>query len=147
VDQSRVSIRITDGKVHDVNVLDDLLIEAGAFYLIDRGYIDFERLYTLSKLLAFFVTRAKRNMAFRVLASRTVDKTTGLRFDQTIRLTGPVVSHDYPDTLRRIVSSILKRESGSFFSPTILIFRLKPSSNSTSVVGKSNSFSNGSNSI
>jgi transposase len=95
-------IRITDGKVHDVNTLDDLLIEAGAFYLIDRGYIDFERLFTLSKLLAFFVTRAKRNMAFRVLESRPVNKTTGLRFDQTIRLTGPLASKDYPDTLRRI---------------------------------------------
>ena len=95
-------IRITDGKVHDVNTLDDLPIEAGAFYLIDRGYIDFERLFTISKLLAFFVTRAKRNMAFRVLESRPVNKTTGLRFDQTIRLTGPLASKDYPDTLRRI---------------------------------------------
>lgn len=95
-------IRITDGKVADVNVLDDLLIEAGAFYLIDRGYIDFERLYTLSTLLAFFVTRAKRNMAFRVLESRPVDKSLGLRFDQTIRLTAPLASKDYPNALRRI---------------------------------------------
>lgn len=82
--------------------MDDLLIEAGAFYLIDRGYIDFERLYTIGKLLAYFVTRAKCNMKFRVLESRPVDKTTGLRFDQTILLTGPLASKDYPDTLRRI---------------------------------------------
>jgi transposase len=95
-------IRITDGKVADVNTLDDLLIEAGAFYLIDRGYIDFERLFTLSKLLAFFVTRAKCNMKFRVLESRPVDKTKGLRSDQTILLTGLQASKDYPDTLRRI---------------------------------------------
>jgi transposase len=95
-------IRITDGKVADVNTLDDLLIEAGAFYLIDRGYIDFERLFTLCKLLAFFVTRAKCNMKFRVLESRPVDKTKGLRSDQTILLTGLQASKDYPDTLRRI---------------------------------------------
>ena len=95
-------IRITDGKVCDVNTLDDLLIEAGAFYLIDRGYIDFQRLYTLAKLLAFFVTRAKRKMAFRVLESRPVNKATGLRFDQSILLTGQLVSKDYPDALRRI---------------------------------------------
>jgi hypothetical protein len=95
-------IRITDGKVHDVNTLDDLLIEAGAFYLIDRGYIDFVRLYAITKLLAFFVTRAKCNMAYRVLESRPVDKTKGLRSDQTIRLTGFRASKDYPDTLRRI---------------------------------------------
>lgn len=95
-------IRITDGKVADVNTLDDLLIEAGAFYLIDRGYIDFKRLFAITKLLAFFVTRAKRNMKFRVLESRPVDKTTGLRSDQTIRLTGILASKDYPDTIRRI---------------------------------------------
>jgi transposase len=95
-------IRITDGKVHDVNALDDLIIEAGAFYLFDRGYIDFQRLYALSKQLAFFVTRAKRNMAFRVVESRPADRTSGLRFDQTIRLTGPISEKDYPDALRRV---------------------------------------------
>ena len=95
-------IRITDGKVADVNTLDDLLIEAGAFYLIDRGYIDFQRLYAIGKLLAFFVTRTKCNMKFRVLESRPVDKTIGLLFDQTIRLTSRLASKDYPDTLRRI---------------------------------------------
>lgn len=95
-------IRITDGKVHDVNTLDDLILEPGAFYLIDRGYIDFERLYTMTRSLAFFVTRAKRNMTFRVVESRPVNKTTGLRVDQTIILTGLQSSKDYPDMLRRI---------------------------------------------
>jgi len=95
-------IRITDGKVHDVNTLDDLVLEPGAFYLIDRGYIDFRRLYTITRSLAFFVTRAKRNMTFRVVESRPVDKTTGLRVDQTIVLTGLQTSKDYPGTLRRI---------------------------------------------
>ena len=95
-------IRITDGKVHDVNTLDDLILEPGAFYLIDRGYIDFKRLYTITQSLAFFVTRAKRNLAFRVLESRPINKTTGLRSDQSILLTGPIASRDYPDALRRI---------------------------------------------
>jgi len=95
-------IRITDGKVHDVNTLDDLVLEPGAFYLIDRGYLDFERLYTFTKNAAFFVTRAKRNLAFRVLQSRPIDKTTGLRSDQSILLTGFNALRDYPDALRRI---------------------------------------------
>jgi transposase len=95
-------IRITDGKVHDVNTLDDLILEAGAFYLIDRGYIDFKRLYRITQNGAFFVTRAKRNLAFRVLESRPINKTTGLRSDQSILLTGFNVSRDYPDALRRI---------------------------------------------
>ena len=95
-------IRITDGKVHDVNTLDDLILEPGAFYLIDRGYIDFQRLYRMTQSGAFFVTRAKRNLAFRVLQSRPIDKTTGLRSDQSILLTGFNVSRDYPDALRRI---------------------------------------------
>ncbi len=95
-------IRITDGKVHDVNTLDDLILEPGAFYLFDRGYIDFKRLYAIAKNLAFFVTRAKGNMTFRITESRPVDKTTGLRVDQTIRLSGFYASKDYPDRLRRI---------------------------------------------
>jgi transposase len=95
-------IRITDGKVHDVNTLDDLILEPGAFYLIDRGYIDFKRLYRITQSGAFFVTRAKRNLASRVLESRPINKTTGLRSDQSILLTGFNVSRDYPDTLRRI---------------------------------------------
>lgn len=95
-------IHITDGKVHDVNALDLLMIDPGAIYLLDRGYVDFERLYALGKGLAFFVTRAKKNMAFRCLASHPIEKSTGLRSDQTIVLTGPLVSKDYPDPLRRV---------------------------------------------
>jgi transposase len=95
-------IRITDGKVHDVNTLDDLILEPGAFYLIDRGYIDFKRLYVITHSLAFFVTRSKSNTTFRVVESRPVDKTTGLRADQTIVLTGFYAAKEYPDPLRRI---------------------------------------------
>jgi transposase len=95
-------IHITDGKVHDVKALDQLILEPGAFYMLDRGYIDFARLYTFTKSLAFFVTRSKRNMAFRCLMSRPIDKTTGLRSDQTITLLSPQPSREYPDSLRRI---------------------------------------------
>jgi hypothetical protein len=95
-------IRITGGSVHDVNFLDDLLIEPGAFYIMDRGYIDFARLYTFTKSMAFFVTRAKTNLDYARISHRTVDKTTGLRSDQTIMLRGPRTSQDYPVPLRRI---------------------------------------------
>ncbi len=95
-------IRITGGSVHDVNFLDDLLIEPGAFYIMDRGYIDFARLYTFTKSMAFFVTRAKTNLDYTRISYRTVDKTTGLRSDQTIMLRGPRTSQDYPVPLRRI---------------------------------------------
>ena len=93
-------IDITDGKVHDVNVLDILIFEAGSFYIMDRGYIDFKRLYALHQALAFFVTRAKSNLKCRRLYSRPIDKTTGLRCDQTIVLTQSF--EDYPEQLRRV---------------------------------------------
>jgi len=95
-------IRITDGKVHDVNILDDLILEPGAIYVMDRGYIDFARLYTFTQNLSTFVTRAKSNFDYRRLYYRKVDKTTGLRCDQTIMLNGFYVSQDYPAVLRRI---------------------------------------------
>jgi hypothetical protein len=95
-------IRITGGSVHDVNFLDELLIEPGAFYIMDRGYIDFARLYTFTKSMAFFVTRAKTNLDYTRIGYRKVDKTTGLRSDQTIILRGPRTSQDYPVPLRRI---------------------------------------------
>lgn len=95
-------VHITDGKVHDVNALDHLILEAGAFYMMDRGYIDFSRLYVITQSLAFFVTRAKRNMKFNLVSSQAVDKTTGLCSDQTIRLRGFYPSRNYPDVLRRI---------------------------------------------
>ena len=95
-------IRITDGKVHDVNFLDDLILEPGAIYVMDRGYLDFARLYTFTQNLSTFVTRAKTNFDYRRIAYRQVDKTTGLRSDQTIRLSGYYASQDYPAALRRI---------------------------------------------
>jgi hypothetical protein len=95
-------IRITDGKMADINILDELLIEPGAFYLIDRGYLDYERLYAITKSLAFFVTRAKRNIDFCMPESRPINKSTGLRSDQTILLSGLLASEDYPDTLRLV---------------------------------------------
>ena len=95
-------IRITDGKVHDVNILDDLVLEPGAIYVMDRGYLDFARLYTFTQNLSTFVTRAKSNFDYRRLYYRKVDKTTGLRCDQTIMLNGFYVSQDYPAVLRRI---------------------------------------------
>jgi transposase len=96
-------VLITDGKTHDVNVLDVLPIESGAFYVMDRGYLDFDRLHRLSTGLAFFVTRAKSNLDFNRRRSRLVDKTTGLRCDQTIILGGPLTSKLYPEPLRRVV--------------------------------------------
>ncbi len=95
-------IRITGGSVHDVNILDELLIEPGAFYIMDRGYIDFARLYTFAESMAFFLTRAKTNLDYARIGYRTVDKTTGLRSDQTILLQGPRTSQEYPVPLRRI---------------------------------------------
>jgi len=95
-------IEITDGKVADVNILDILVPEAGAFYIMDRGYLDFARLHVLHQALTFFVTRAKSNLQCRRLYSRIVDKTTGLRCDQTILLTGVQSIKDYPEQIRLV---------------------------------------------
>ena len=96
-------IHISDGKLHDVNVLDILIPEPGAFYVMDRGYVDFARLYVMHQALAFFVTRAKRRFQFKRRYSRAVDKTTGLRCDQTIMLTDVNTATYYPVPMRRIV--------------------------------------------
>jgi transposase len=95
-------IWITDGKVHDVKVLDELIPEPGAIYIMDRGYLDFERLYSLHQCPSFFVTRIKSNTGYRRLYSNKVDRTTGLRCDQTIILTGFYAKKDYPEKLRRV---------------------------------------------
>jgi hypothetical protein len=95
-------VYVTGGQVHDVKVLDQLFLEPGAFYLLDRGYVDFARLYTLTQACAFFVTRAKGNAQFYRRCSHPVDKSTGVRSDQTIMLTGPKTSRLYPHPLRRI---------------------------------------------
>ena len=93
---------ITPASVHDVNLLDALVIEAGAFYIMDRGYLDFARLYRLHQALGFFVTRAKRNFRFHYLDSQPVDRTTGVRSDQVVRLYGFYSRQGYPERLRRI---------------------------------------------
>ena len=95
-------IFITHGKVQDVNILDDLIIEAGAIYVMDRGYQDFERLYKINQSLAFFVTRAKRNFDFKRMYSKRVDKATGVLCDQIVTLQGFYAKKSYPDKLRRI---------------------------------------------
>ena len=95
-------IRISDGKWHDVNVLDELLPEPGAFYVMDRGYLDFERLHRLHRTGAFFVTRAKSNLKAKRRYSHAVDRSTGLICDQTITLTVFYSKTGYPETLRRI---------------------------------------------
>ncbi len=96
------SVYVTSGRVNDVRVLDQLVLEAGAFYLLDRGYVDYRRLYLITQALAFFVTRAEQNTRYRRCAWRGVDRSTGLRSDQTIRLTGPKSSRRYPAPLRRV---------------------------------------------
>jgi len=95
-------IHISDGKLHDVNILDQLIAEAGAFYVMDRGYIDFARLYRLHQAGAFFVTRAKRNMDAQRRYSHSVDRSTGLIYDQTLVLQGYQSAQDYPETLRGV---------------------------------------------
>jgi hypothetical protein len=95
-------IKITDGKRHDVHILDELIPDPGSYYVMDRGYLDFERLHAFSLRLAFFVTRAKTNLRYRRVDSKPVDKTTGVRADQTIVLTGINTAEHYPDKLRRV---------------------------------------------
>ena len=95
-------IHISEGKIHEVNILDELLPEAGAIYVMDRGYLDFFRLHYLTEASAFFVIRAKSNLAYRRLYSHAVSKDNGLLCDQTIVLTGPTSSRYYPEKLRRI---------------------------------------------
>jgi len=95
-------IWITDGKVHDVNVLDYLVPEPGAIYVMDRAYLDFQRLYQMHQCSAIFVMRSKTNTGLRRLYSHKIDKTTGVRYDQTVLPTGFYTKKDYPDKLRRI---------------------------------------------
>jgi IS4 transposase len=95
-------IKITDAKKYDLCLLDELLPEAGSFYIMDRGYLDFARLYTLNLFRSYFVIRAKSNLQFRRIYSRPIDWACGLRCDQTIVLTGINSSRYYPDHLRRV---------------------------------------------
>jgi hypothetical protein len=95
-------IIISTGKVHDVNILDQLIIEPGAIYIMDRGYLDFARLYKIHQAMAFFVTRAKRNFSRTRLYSQPVDKSTGVQCDQIVVLKNHYAKKDYPEKLRRI---------------------------------------------
>ena len=123
-------IKITEARVHDVNILDDLLLEPGAIYVMDRGYIDYLRLYTLHQSLAFFVTRAKVNLKFRRRYSHSIDRSTGLRCDQTIVLTGFYSAKDYPAPLRRVGFVDLEARkrytflSNNFTLPALVISQL-----------------------
>ena len=103
-------IWITEASVHDVNLLDSLITLPNAIYIMDRGYLDFARLHTINLSRAFFVIRAKNNLKYRRICSRPIDKTTGLRCDQTIILTGYHTASFYPEALRRIVFVDLERK-------------------------------------
>jgi len=123
-------IHITSGKIHDVRILDELTLEAGSFYIMDRGYIDFRRLYTFTQQSAFFVTRAKSNLDYIRRSYRHVDKASGVKSDQTIALVGPKTSLEYPDCLRKISyfdSENKKRLvflTNNFFLPPLIIAQL-----------------------
>jgi len=123
-------VHVSHGKMHDVNVLDQLPIEPGAFYVMDRGYLDFKRLYRFTTGSAFFVTRSKRNLDCTRRARRPVDKATGLRSDQTIVLAGPKTSRLYPAPLRRIVFYDVEQKrrlvflTNNFTLPALTIARL-----------------------
>jgi len=103
-------ICITGGQTHDINILDELIIEPTTFYIMDRAYTDFKRLYRFTQNLAFFVIRAKNNLDYSQRSHRRVDKSTGIRGDQTIILNGPRTSRYYPDPIRRI--SYFDQETG-----------------------------------
>ena len=95
-------VHVSDGKMHEVNALDLIAPEAGSFTIMDRGFLDFARLYRLTQAGAFFIIRPKSNTLFRRVYSRAVDKTTGLRCDQTVRLVGVTSGSDYPQYLRYV---------------------------------------------
>jgi hypothetical protein len=123
-------IRLTDGKMHDVNILDDFVPEPGAFYVMDRGYIDFERLFLFTLCSAFFVVPTKENVLLQRRYSRPVDKTTGLRSDHTVILTAIDSVKAYPDPLRRVTyfdaetKKRLKFWTNNFVLPALIIAQI-----------------------
>ncbi len=123
-------IGITDGKVHDVNFLDEIVLEAGAFYVMDRGYIDFQRLYRFMLSSAFFVVRSKGNVLLQRRYSHPLDKSTGVRSDQTVILTTVGSATAYPDALRRVsyldalTGKRLKFLTNNFTSPALTIAQI-----------------------
>ena len=123
-------LRVTDGSVHDVNILDEFLPEAGAFYVMDRGYLDFERLFLFTLCSAFFVVRTKQNVLLQRRYSRPVDKTTGLQSDHTVILTEIASATAYPDPLRRVTycdaetNQRLKFLTNNFVLPALTIAQI-----------------------
>jgi transposase len=124
------TVIVTAGTVHDVNVMDELFWEPGAIYVMDRGYVDFSRLYRMQQDSAFFVTRAKKNFRFQRLYSNRVNKSTGLRCDQTVVLHGFYAQKDYPEKLRRIryfdfqTNKLLVFLTNNFTLPALTIAQL-----------------------
>jgi hypothetical protein len=123
-------IRVTSGDVHDVNLLDEILPEAGAFYVMDRGYIDFQRLFIFALSSAFFVVRTKSNVLLQRRYSHPVDKSTGVRSDQTVILTSFESASVYPDALRRVsyfdavTNKRLKFLTNNFALPALTIAQI-----------------------
>ncbi len=123
-------IRITDGKVHDVNILDEIMPEPGAFYVMDRGYIDFQRLFVFTLSSAFFVVRTKSNVLIQRRYSHPVDKSTGVRSDQTVLLASFESASAYPDPLRRVsyfdaeTNKRLKFLTNNFALPALTIAQI-----------------------
>jgi Domain of unknown function (DUF4372)/Transposase DDE domain len=123
-------IEITEGALHDVNILDILVPEPGSFYIMDRGYLDFQRLYVFTQLLAFFVTRTKKNTKVRRVYSHPVDRTDGLRYDQTVMLVTPKSLAGYPEKLRRVKYFDAERQkqlvflTNNFVLPALTIAKL-----------------------
>ena len=123
-------VRVTDGKVHDVNILDEILPEPGAFYVMDRAYLDFERLYVFTLCSSFFVVRTKKNILLQRRYSHPVDKLTGVRSDQTAILTAIDSAEAYPDVLRRVsyfdaeTNKRLKFLTNNFLLPALTIAEL-----------------------
>ena len=113
------TVIITPGNIHDVTILDELALESSAIYIMDRGYLDFGRLYTIHKTPAFFVTRAKKNTKFRRMFSRPTKKSSGIRADQVGMLTGYYPRKHYPEKLAALFTSTEQSTNGLFFSPTI----------------------------
>jgi len=123
-------IRVTSGDVHDVNILDEIMPEAGSFYVMDRGYIDFQRLFVFTLSSAFFVVRTKSNVLIQRRYSHPVDKSTGVRSDQTVVLTSFESASAYPDTLRRVsyldkdTQKRLKFLTNNFVLPALTIAQI-----------------------
>jgi hypothetical protein len=123
-------LQITPARIHDVNFLDQLVLEPGSFYIMDRGYTDFARLYTVNQCLAYFIIRPRKNFQFQRIASSPVDKTLGLQCDQTIRLVSFYTRKGYPDSLRRIrytdpeTQKRLTFLTNNFLLPTISVPQL-----------------------